>query len=112
MKASRLVAVVLIAASALAADSLPATPASDTPRVVRYELKESELKYVYGVATPVARVRPGDILETSTVDAFGNVLQKPGDTFSLVKGDNPLTGPFYVEGAEAGDTLVVKILSL
>jgi len=29
-----------------------------------------------------------------------------------VKGDNPLTGPFYIEGAEAGDTLAVKILDL
>jgi len=29
-----------------------------------------------------------------------------------VKGDNPLTGPFHVEGAEPGDTLAVKILEL
>jgi len=40
------------------------------------------------------------------------VLQKPGDKLSLVKGDNPLTGPFYVDGAEPGDTLAVKILDL
>jgi hypothetical protein len=32
------------------------------------------------------------------------VLRKPGDTLSMVKGDNPLAGPFYVEGAEPGDT--------
>ena len=25
---------------------------------------------------------------------------------------NPLTGPFYVEGAEPGDTLVVKVLDV
>src|SRR5262245_23548165 len=31
---------------------------------------------------------------------------------ALVKGDNPLTGPFAVAGAEPGDTLVVKIQSL
>ena len=30
----------------------------------------------------------------------------------MAKGDNPLTGPFYVEGAEPGDTLAVKILDL
>jgi acetamidase/formamidase len=30
----------------------------------------------------------------------------------MVKGDNPLTGPFYIEGAEPGDTLAVKILDL
>jgi amidase len=30
----------------------------------------------------------------------------------MVKGDNPLAGPFFVEGAEPGDTLAVKILDL
>ena len=29
-----------------------------------------------------------------------------------MKGDNPLTGPFYVEGAEPGDTLAIDFLSL
>ena len=80
--------------------------------VVRYEPKESDLKYVFGVAEPVARVKPGDIIDTKTFDCFGNVIQKPGDTLAKVKGDNPLTGPFFVEGAEPGDTLVVKILEL
>ncbi|MBV9479360.1 MAG: acetamidase/formamidase family protein, partial [Acidobacteria bacterium] len=42
----------------------------------------------------------------------GNAIQKPGDSLSRVKGDNPLTGPFYVEGAEPGDTLAVKILDI
>jgi acetamidase/formamidase len=40
------------------------------------------------------------------------VIKKPGDTMAMVKGDNPLTGPFAVAGAEPGDTLVVKILEL
>ena len=61
---------------------------------------------------PVATLKPGDILETNTVDAFGNVIKKPGDTMAMVKGDNPLTGPFAIAGAEPGDTLVVKILDL
>jgi amidase len=30
----------------------------------------------------------------------------------LIKGDNPLTGPFFIDGAEPGDTLVVRILDL
>ena len=82
------------------------------PRVVRYHATMADVKYVYGVAPPVARLVPGDILETNTVDAFGNAIQKPGDALSLVKGDNPLTGPFFIEGAEPGDTLVVKFLDV
>jgi acetamidase/formamidase len=31
---------------------------------------------------------------------------------AMVKGDNPLTGPFAIAGAEPGDTLVVKFLDL
>jgi amidase len=81
-------------------------------QVVRYEPGEKDLKYVYATAPPVATLRPGDTLETKTVDAFGNVIQKPGDTMSMVKGDNPLTGPFAIAGAEPGDTLVVRILDL
>ncbi len=80
--------------------------------VVRYEPKEADLKYVFGVSKPVATVKPGDIIDTRTVDCFGNAIQKPGDTLAKVRGDNPLTGPFYVTGAEPGDTLAVKILEL
>ena len=86
-----------------------AAHAADT---VRYEPAEKDLKYVYAVAPPVARLKPGDTLETRTADAFGGVIKKPGDTMAMVKGDNPLTGPFYIEGAQLGDTLVVKILDL
>jgi acetamidase/formamidase len=82
------------------------------PADVRYRATLDTVKYVYGVAEGVARLRPGQILETNTFDAFGNAIQKPGDSLALVKGDNPLTGPFFIEGAEPGDTLAVRILSL
>src|ERR1700719_914408 len=85
---------------------------AQTANVVKYHATINDVKYLYGSATPVARVKPGDIIETNTLDAFGNVLKKPGDTQSMVKGDNPLTGPFYVEGAQPGDTLAVTFLDL
>jgi amidase len=90
-----------------------AQSATEQPRVVRYQAKPSELKYTFASSyTPVARLKSGDILETNTVDCFGNAIKKPSDTLSMAPGDNPLTGPFYVEGAEPGDTLAVKILDL
>src|SRR5437773_1938585 len=86
--------------------------AAHAQNVVRYDPAEKDLKYVYATVPPVATLKPGDTLETRTVDAFGGVIRKPGDTMAMVKGDNPLTGPFAIAGAEAGDTLVVKILEL
>src|SRR5882672_1424476 len=99
-----------VAAAAIAC--ILSAPYAYAQQVVRYTPAEKDLKYVYATVPPVATLKPGDTLETNTVDAFGNVIRKPGDTMAMVKGDNPLTGPFAVAGAEPGDTLVVKILEL
>ena len=60
----------------------------------------------FAVREPVLRVRPGDIVETQT-------FSKPGDYYDpQVAGPWPgEVGPFYIEGAEPGDTRVVRILS-
>lgn len=88
------------------------SPAAKDPEVVRFKGAIDNVKYIFGVAPPVAHLKPGAILESNSLDSFGNVLQKPGDTLSLIKGDNPLTGPFFIDGAEPGDTLVIHILDL
>ena len=51
------------------------------------------------------RIRPGDRVVTRTIDARG------GDHTGtrVARGPNPQTGPFYVEGAEPGDVLVVRL---
>jgi amidase len=87
------------------------TPSAE-PDVVRYHATIDNVKYVYGVAPPVARLHSGNILEANSLDCFGNAIKKPGDTLALAKGDNPLTGPFFIDGAEPGDTLAVHILDL
>src|SRR5215471_4307612 len=81
------------------------THAQTPSRIVRYDLKLEELKYVYGVFPPVARLRAGEVLETNTVDGEGKALEAAG---RKPVGPNALTGPFYIEGAEPGDTLVVR----
>ena len=88
------------------------TASDDNAGVVKFHAAIDNVKYVFGVAPPVAHVKPGNILDANSLDCFGNALQKPGDTMAMVKGDNPLTGPFYIDGAEPGETLVVKILDL
>ncbi len=97
---------------------LPISTLAQTPsapsksEVVQYHATIDTVKYVYGVAPPVARLRPGNILEANSLDCFGNAIKKPGDTQAMARGDNPLTGPFFIEGAEPGDTLAVHILDL
>jgi amidase len=81
-------------------------------RTVTFRATTENVKSVFGPANPVAALRPGDTLDTNTLDCFGGALKKPGDTMSMVKMDNPLTGPFYIEGAQPGDTLVLTFLDL
>ena len=57
-----------------------------------------------GPFEPVLRIGDGDTVVTTTVDAFG---KDASDTLVTPRG-NPQTGPFYVAGAEPGDTLVVQ----
>lgn len=52
---------------------------------------------------PALRIKPGDKVITTTLDASG--VDAAGQ--QRAPGPNPQTGPFYVEGAEPGDILVV-----
>src|SRR6201998_2629307 len=88
------------------------TSSTSAQNVVHYTTTNDSVKYLFATAEPVARLHSGDTLDTNTLDSYGNALRKPGDTLSKVKAFNPLAGPFYVEGAEPGDTLAVKILDL
>jgi amidase len=54
---------------------------------------------------PVLTIAPGDSVQTSTVDAHGLDAHRQ----QVTPPGNPMTGPFWVEGAEPGDTLVVRL---
>lgn len=58
-----------------------------------------------GSHEPVMRVASGDTIVTITVDARGY----DADGAQVAEPGNPQTGPFYVEGAAAGDTLAVRL---
>jgi len=72
-------------------------------------------QYVFGrYAEPIARVRPGETAAIYTEDAFESRITRADDTSSQILGSylNPQTGPIYVEGAEPGDTLAVRIVEI
>lgn len=74
----------------------------DAPRVHDFAPEEFFRTFT-ATTTPVFRVYAGDTIRTKTIDAAGideNSMHRAGM-------GNPLTGPFYIEGAMPEDTLVV-----
>ena len=71
-----------------------------------------EFSYVYSpYREPIATIARGETVTIYTVDAFGDVItdetKLPSKTLGLYL--NPQTGPFFIDGAEPGDTLAVRI---
>ncbi len=71
--------------------------------------------WTFGGAEPVARIRPGSVVELFTEDCFAGRVTSERDLVSEVCEFpflNPQTGPFYVEGAEVGDTIAIHFVSI
>jgi len=82
---------------------------------VRYDPGD-KVYFTYCYAHPPAlRIKPGDSVITSTRDASNDAFsvsdKSVAPKLDLTK-VNPQTGPFYIEGAEPGDTLEVHIDSI
>ncbi|MFT3934907.1 MAG: acetamidase/formamidase family protein [Chitinophagaceae bacterium] len=77
------------------------------PRNIRFSPTQFYNEYDANAA-PALRIRPGDTVITESLDARGF------DKDSVRRGNrgNPLTGPFYVEGAAAGDVLAITITAI
>jgi amidase len=60
---------------------------------------------VIGTAEPCLRVADGDTVITDTADASGLDARE----VKVAERPNPMTGPFFIEGAGPGDTLAVRI---
>jgi acetamidase/formamidase len=83
--------------------------------VIECAPSREQYTYTFGGAAPVMRAKPGAVLRLWSDDAFGGALRSVDD-LSSEKVDlrfvNPQTGPFYVEGAEPGDTLALHLVAL
>jgi amidase len=78
------------------------------------EVVPQDYSYVFNpYREPIARVKPGERVTIHTDDAFESRITKkedlPSRALATAKFLNPQTGPIYVEGAEPGDTLAVRI---
>jgi acetamidase/formamidase len=71
--------------------------------------------FTFGGVAPLRRVAPGTALRLWSDDAFCGALRSTAD-LSSEKVDlryvNPQTGPFWVEGAQPGDTLALHLVAM
>ncbi len=72
--------------------------------MAHHEFTPQHYHTTIGWHEPVLSVMPGDSISTTTVDARGR--DQSGE--QITERGNPMTGPFYIEGAEPGDALVVR----
>jgi len=83
--------------------------------VVEVEPSFEQYAFTFGGVAPLRHVVPGTALRLWSDDAFCGALRSTKD-LSSEKVDlrfvNPQTGPFYVEGAEPGDTLALHFVAM
>ena len=128
MTATRLIAALGAGAACLAA----LTAQTSKPRTHRLEATPSTVAYGYywAGAAPVLRIASGDIVDVDTLltntpmglERAGVATERIQDSLKRIvagvtgerrgPGGHILTGPIFVEGAEAGDVLEVKVLSI
>lgn len=72
---------------------------------MEHHFSPSNYHTTLGPHEPVLRVNDGDTIVTTTVDARGFDHRRE----QVAPRGNPQTGPFFVEGAEPGCTLVVEL---
>jgi amidase len=81
-------------------------------RTVRYDPQVVYYTYCH-LHPPAMRIASGDTVITKTRDASNDAFKPTDKTLAAGNLDlsrvNPQTGPFYVEGAEPGDTLKVTL---
>lgn len=85
------------------------------PEIRQFRPSDDEYVWTFGGAAPAARITPGTILELFTEDCFAGKIHSETDLVSVVCEFpflNPQTGPFYIEGAEPGDTIAVHFVSI
>ncbi|MFF9180473.1 acetamidase/formamidase family protein [Streptomyces misionensis] len=85
------------------------------PRILTMRPRPDEYAWTFGGAAPVARIAPGTVLDLFTEDCFAGRVRSEKDLVSEVCEFpflNPQTGPFYIEGAEPGDTVAVHFVSV
>lgn len=90
-------------------------PGNPVLNVRQFHPTSDQYAWTFGGVEPVQTVKPGEILELYTEDCFAGRIRGIEDLssksieFPFI---NPQTGPFFVEGAEVGDTLAIHLIDV
>ena len=82
---------------------------------MEFRPEPDQYAWTFGGVAPTHRIAPGTVLKLWSEDAFSGRLTRSDQRASevlVITEINPQTGPFYVEGAEPGDTLALHIADL
>ena len=85
------------------------------PIVERFVQDPASYAWTFGGCDPIRRVKPGEVLDLFVEDCFAGRIRGTADLpsksieFPFI---NPQTGPFYVEGAEPGDTIAIHLIDV
>ena len=85
------------------------------PTVTRFVQDPKTYAWTFGGYDAVRRIRPGEVLDVYVEDCFDGRIKSTADLpsksieFPFI---NPQTGPFFVEGAEKGDTLAIHLIDV
>ncbi len=74
--------------------------------------KDKKVDVMSAKNAPAAICQDGDVVIFETNDCYDNSVTREGKRLKVERMYNPATGPLYVEGAKAGDTLKVEILDI
>jgi acetamidase/formamidase len=80
-----------------------------------FKPKPDQYAWTFGGNAPLASIKPGQLVALWSEDAFAGKIRSARDLPSRsleVPYLNPQTGPFYVEGAEVGDTLAIHFIDV
>ena len=102
---------------AVAETAVPASNSQGTVHLLPATMETTQWGWYDNAQKPVLTVKPGDTVVMETMMHFHDQFM-PGKTLAdlaKIRAENPgrgahtLTGPIYVEGAEPGDVLAVRI---
>jgi acetamidase/formamidase len=83
--------------------------------IVSLKPTKEQFSFFFGKSEPLLRVKPGTIIQLYTEDCFGGVVTSAQTLPSKVcvfPYLNPVSGPIFIQGAKAGDTVAVHFIEI